>query len=395
MGHYTDITKIEVFIDPATLPTMNFFMRFAESFEDKNIIRLFGLQRYDIPESIKERYSEGKVKSCLINVNDFKSIHSLFEKTVIENNNIELTIFLNVSYSFHSFIPIWNIYCEHRERFLSINLELYDEGSLGVYELNRLSESNVNLTHLDSGRINSIGDLFKTENINLVSYLWGKILPAKYHFLNSSYLENNPKLLPLKNAISEYKNIDFSRYNRLTSSQKSFFLSLFGITENTINELIELFTKNKTFLFIGTVIFDEEQTMLMWNVHLQLLREYLSKSGKYYLGNDDYKIIYKAHPATEFENIIKKVYPEVEFIPSDIPLELLFMLGLMPDKIGGFASSSYFSIPPSHISDVTFITKRDENERNQLEHYRQQYRLRNIFIELGLLTESQAHFYDE
>lgn len=391
----TETTKIEVFIDPATLPTINFFMHFAESCDDKDTIRLFGLQRYEIPLKIQKSYPEGIIKSCLINVNDFKNIHSLLEQTIKEQKNIELTVFLNISYCLHSFIPIWNIYCENREKILSLNLELYDEGSLGVYELHRLSENNVDLTHLDLANICKVQDIFTSKNSCVADYLWGSILPARYHFLNTSYLESNPKLLPLKNAISAYHKIDFTRYSRLTDRQKVFFLSLFGISEEAINEIIALFNHQKTFLFIGTVIFDEEQTMLMWNVHLQLLREYISKSGKYYLGSDDYRIIYKAHPATGFENIIKKVYPDVVFIPSDIPLELLFMLGLMPDKIGGFASSSYFSIPQSHISDVTFITKRDENERNKLEHYRQQYRLRNIFIELGLLTEAQAHFYDE
>lgn len=390
------IQKIEVFIDPATIPSINYFLHFAENYQDFDTIRIFGLQRYSIPEDIKKSFSEEKLISCNITCNEHGDLHNHFFAIIDKFSNIDLTFHLNLSYSTSDLIPMLLFCFIFKHKFLSIKLEIYDEGSLGAYELYNISNMDLDINGIVKSEIDKLNRIpeqlsFSAENRIITNYLWGTFLPTTYHFLDSRYLENTSCLRPIYQSISSYKKIDFSRYHKLDKFQKDFFLSLFGLAKEDLIYLEKYFSHHRSFLFVGTVIFDMSQKQLMLDAHIKLIDEYVSPGGKYYVG-EEITFLYKSHPAaTWMEDIIKFIYPNVVFIPSSIPIELIFMMGYFPDKIGGFASSSYFSIPKERIHDVVFMT--NENDSLDDDYHHEQYKLRNIFIELGVIPEENAHYY--
>lgn len=392
---YSDVKKIEVFIDHTTMPVINFFLHFAERYNDLDTIRLFALRRYNIPQSIEERYPN--VQSCFITCDDYSAIYSLFSETIDKYENIDVTFHLNVSHAINAFAPLWIICSLCKRKFSNIQLELYDEGSLGVFNLYNFLESGISIDELIAQNLEGVenfAESFKLDfrNRTIVNYLLNHVVPTTYHLLNTACLDKYNEFSSLRESIGMYKQMDFNRYKSLNSEQKNIFLELFGLGVDFEDSLKKMFSAEKTFLFIGNVIFDEKKKNLMVNSQMNMIREYIDCQGKYYLGSDNYVVLYKSHPAaTWMEDIIKFIYPNVVFIPSSIPIELIFMMGYFPDKIGGFASSSYFSIPKERIHDIVFMT--NENDSLDDDYHHEQYKLRNIFIELGIIPEGKAHYY--
>lgn len=140
-----DVQKIEVFIDPATIPSINYFLHFSENYQDYDTIRIFGLQRYSIPEHIKKYYSEEKLISFNITCYDHHDLHNHFFSIINKYSKVDLTFHLNLSYSTSDLITMLLFCFILKHKFVSIKLEIYDEGSLGPYFLYHLSKMDLDV----------------------------------------------------------------------------------------------------------------------------------------------------------------------------------------------------------------------------------------------------------
>jgi len=158
----------------------------------------------------------------------------------------------------------------------------------------------------------------------------------------------NPKAKPLHQA-GRIEEVDWTKISQqLTPKQKQDLLELNHITP----EILKPFTSNKpTVLYTLTFMFnkhneDEKQ--------LDVLRQIFSGKSKWFSDTEKYTWMYKEHPwhvkdSYLHDNIVKN-WPFMYGLPKQIPLEVFFLTGYMPDKVFGYSSALFFSIPAEKIA---------------------------------------------
>ncbi|VEI48359.1 Sialyltransferase PMO188 [Actinobacillus equuli] len=62
MENTTQVQAIDIYIDFATVPSLSYFLHFLKHKHDHQRLRLFSLARFEIPETIIERYEEGIIQ---------------------------------------------------------------------------------------------------------------------------------------------------------------------------------------------------------------------------------------------------------------------------------------------------------------------------------------------
>ncbi len=144
------------------------------------------------------------------------------------------------------------------------------------------------------------------------------------------------------------EDVNFERIaNSLTKEQKQNLLRLGGISEKDLS----YFNQNKPVLLYTLGFLGEENQLNL--AQIQVLDDLLS--GKIVpLGEpDQYVWLFKEHPwitkNTFLRDQIIKKYPYMHPLPKQVPLELLFLAGYMPDKVFGYSSSLFFALPKERI----------------------------------------------
>ncbi len=150
----------------------------------------------------------------------------------------------------------------------------------------------------------------------------------------------------------------------LTATQKKELAALFQINPDDYRELAAPQTALFTFGY-----FDGKSKPN------EILIDLLQKLDK----KTSYRWFYKEHPWFDPSHFVKnemaKRLPHIKPLPPALPLEVLGLLGLMPEKVAGFSSSLFFSLPKEKI---LLYVKRDKDKYLP------------ILLELGLLTKKQV-----
>lgn len=397
------IQPITVYLDPhATIPSLNYFLHFAENAEDRETVRLFALRRFEIPQKIIDFYPAGIIRTHKFNSLDQSGFYAEFAKLFEDYpGKLSLSLHINLVHTWKTLSALYQIYQPHLARIEKLEFHFYDDGSEGMVNLFKVKQNHRELSRLMAESLQAIKHFPNADYQPLFSdevgrYLWHFYQLTNYSLMSPQQL-NETEMLPLKQAITHYQAMNLTRYQQLSAEQQAIVLTFLNISPQFIQQVVELFQQNNIFMFIGTTLFENDLTILtqLANLHISAVQQYMHPQGKYYLG-EGYVLCIKGHPFSEFVNYrLRETFPNAVFLPENIPFEILFMLGCMPKKMGGFISTSYFSLPKENIADVIFLTEADPIKRESYDIFQGQYHLMQSMLELGLLDQNQIHYYTE
>ncbi|MGC6405087.1 sialyltransferase [Bisgaard Taxon 45] len=380
---------VTIYLDPASLPALNQLMDFTQKSEDKETPRIMGLSRFTLPKELTEQYPN----IHFIELKDNHPTEELFTVLDQYSEHIELDIHLNIAHSFKLMRPLLAYRFEHLDRISIQHLNLYDDGSMEYVDLEKEENQDISAEikraekqfsrYLLSGKI-------KFDNPTIARYVWHTAFPVKYHFLSTEYFEKAAFLEPLKNYLAgHYQKMDWSAYQKLAPEKQAFYLKLVGFTDE-IKTSLEI--PQAKFVFTGTTTWEANTDVREYYAQqqLNLLNHFIKPEGDLFIG-DNYKIYFKGHPkGGEINDYILNNAPNITNIPANISFEVLMMTGLLPDKVGGVASSLYFSLPKDKISHIIFTS--DKQIKNKQDALNNPYV--KVMRRLGIIDESQVIFWD-
>ncbi|QLB20464.1 hypothetical protein A6B43_02345 [Vespertiliibacter pulmonis] len=397
------VTKnVEVYLDYATIPSLNYFLHFVKNKDDMETIRLFGLSRFTIPDSIVNAYPEGIIQYYPVKTGDQDKFNQAFACLISESSTkLKFNIHLNLFHSLMMFVPLLQICNQYSDKVEEIKLNFYDDGAEGISYLYSLSKMDIDLIKEVDFHYSILSKLNETREIkfnflNILRYLWNANFSSHYYLMQSNYLDI-AQLSPLKEKLNgSYSEMDLTRYSSLSVEQWQMILAILNLPLDLVNSYIKLSSEYKVFVFTGTTIFDGNETVLE-KLHIKLLLQYLDPKSKYYIG-DNYLIFYKGHPnSPEINKKVDDIFKSVIRLPDNIPLEILFLLGFKAKKLGGFASSLYLSLDlkkrEAEIESLAFLTSNEDKTKHSL--FETQYNLAQLMIDLGYVTSNQIIYYTD
>ncbi|HDR1022290.1 TPA: sialyltransferase [Pasteurella multocida] len=380
---------VTIYLDPASLPALNQLMHFTQESEDKETPRIFGLSRFKLPEEITAQYKN----IHFVEIKDHSPSTEIF--TILDQypEKLELDLHINAAHSIKLFQPILAYRFKHPDRISIKSLNLYDDGTMEYVDLEKEETKDIQSaikkaekqlsSYLLTGKI-------RFANPTIARYVWQSQYPVKYHFLSTEYFEKAEFLQPLKSYLAgNYQKMDWSAYEKLTPEKQAFYLKLVGFND----EIKPLFdTPQPKFIFTGTTTWEGKTDVREYYAQqqLNLLKHFIQTEGDLFIG-EQYKVYFKGHPrGGDINEYILQHTKDITNIPANISFEILMMTGLLPDKVGGVASSLYFSLPKEKISHIIFTSnkkiKSKEDALNDL--------YVRVMLRLGMIDESQIIFWD-
>lgn len=286
--------KICVYLDYATIPTLNYALHFAENFADKETIRLFGLSRFSIPDSLIQRYPDGIVQFYPNQNKDFSSLLAALigcvQKNQRQQRQCEIELHFNLFHYHFILPPFINFYLKYRDD-CTIKLKCYDDGSEGVAALQDISQQPFLAEHIQFEK-QQLSELFQTKAFTptlLSRYLLSILFETEYILFNSAMLEK-PELQILKQQINSYRQMDFGIYQKMNSEQKQIVLDIFNVDHKSVSRLIALTAHQPSFLFLGSTVFDvdAQERKAFIRLHFDLLKEHCMAGGHFFNHKENY-----------------------------------------------------------------------------------------------------------
>ncbi|WP_101774701.1 polysialyltransferase family glycosyltransferase [Pasteurella oralis] len=381
--------SVTIYLDPASLPALNQLMDFTQKSDDKETARIFGHTRFKMPEEIQKQYQH----IDMVGIKDEKPTEELFSILDQYPESLELDLHMSIAHATKLIQPILAYRFKHPSRVSIRSLNLYDDGSLEYVGLENLQD--VDIPKAIAQAEQQLASFLMTgkakfDNPIVARYVWQSQFPVKYHFLSPEYFEKAAFIKPLKEYLQDnYQKMALFAYQDLSSEKQALYLKLVGFNDQ-IKQLLE--TTEKKFIFTGTTTWEAKTDVREYYAQqqLNLLKHFTQPNGELFIG-DDYKVYFKGHPkGDEINEYILNNAKDIINIPANISFEILMMTGLLPDKVGGIASSLYFSLPKEKISHIIFTTNKQVKSKEDA--------LNNPYVKvmqrLGIIDESQVIFWD-
>lgn len=395
-----DVQKVEVYLDYATLPTLAYFLHFIEHWQDKETIRLFGLARFSLSEAVLAEFPAGVVQFYAVETYHHPDFNQAFQR-LLENTTkpLELRLHLNSFHAVAMLRSLWASLNAYSHKLASVKVNLYDDGSEGATNLYQLSQQPDWLAQMLAKPVQAVQAYWLSGQRSwaveaVFRYRLHHLLPTDYWLFDPQLLSKFSPLAELKASLPNYQKMPSLTAANLNDEQKSRLLKLLNLDAEYVQQLVALSNQLPSFLFTGTAVFWDkgyEKSALLEALHTELLQRYLNEAGENQL------FLFKGHPAAKAMNAALKAKfgQKVGFLPDDIPLEVFFLLGLKPQLVGGFASSSYFNLQPEQIHSAFFIT---EDPKGQLAYphlYQAQANLKAVLLALGYVRPAQCYSHTQ
>lgn len=397
MESTTQSQAINIYIDFATIPSLSYFLHFLKHKHDHRTLRLFSLARFEIPETIIEQYETGMIQ---FSRNQEHNLDQLLEqlRSILseEEKQFELHLHLNLFHSLEIFLNLYPIYIKYKNKVNKLVLHLYDDGSEGVMKQYQLGQSNSLLQDLAVTK-SSLVSLFETGegaflHQDLIRYVWNAVFETHYYLL-SDYFLLDEKLQPLRSELVNYQLLNLSAYRHLSDEDFVWLKQILKI-DVTLETIMHKLTAQPVYFFSGTTFFNitfKDKNRLA-NIHAALIREHLDPNSQLFIG-ERYLFVFKGHPnSPEINHALREHYPNMIFLPENIPFEVLMLFGFSPEKIGGFASTIHVNSEKSKLANLFFMTSTDEQERHHSDGYMKQYALAQAMLEMKLVTQEQVFY---
>ncbi|MCW9718047.1 hypothetical protein [Avibacterium sp. 21-599] len=387
--------KLEVYLDYASLPSLNMIFDLVEKKDDLEVEKVVGFERFNLGNDKLQYFPKDKLSFYPVSLQNIEPFsNKLFNTIKDSSDKVDLVIHTNLDHSLFSLLSIWKKLEPLKDKFEITKLYLYDDGSMNYKKL--YENRNKDISTILQSSYQNLGEHLRTYNRDiqdlhsLSRYTWHKFFPTEYILLRPDYLSIDVKMKPLKDYLSDHvSTMNWERFNQLTQEEKNLFLKIVNFNEEIYNKLKNNNLNQKTFIFTGTTTWFEDQNERLKNAKLQtkILNKFLDKNGEFYLG-DDIKVYFKGHPKGGDINEYILQETGAENIPANIPFEVLIMTDTLPDFVGGIMSSVYFSLPTKNISKVVFLSsekiKNEQDARSEI--------LSQLMLMLGIIKPEQIIF---
>lgn len=348
--------KITLYLDPATLPALAQLIHFLQNKEEESF-RIFCYNRYPLLENVIKNEMGIDAFFCDIPLNGMWAYCPDKVLTLINdyslNESVSLEIHSNLGHSLPLIAPLTRLVEKNKNIQIS-HIHLYDDGSKEYLDLESLKY--VNLRYLLDVSLIDVSVYLKRTNVHLTNsiiaqYLLGNFYPVTYHVLKKDYFIKTGFIDPIFKQIKNFcQSINFSE-NALSQESKEHLCKMIGL-DKSLQETLRR-TQNG-FLFISGI------TYFLGELEECFRNELLIIAKKIIKGNYD-ALFLKAHPcylSDKFNFPILQFNDSIVELPKEMPIEALMIVGLLPKKIGGINSSSFFSLPKENISHIIFLDKK-------------------------------------
>lgn len=374
--------EIAVYLDFATLPSINMIFDLLNNRHDEKIERIVGFSRFELNEEIIEQFPKGKLHFYKTEkVNSITSFAKEILNIIVNSHEmISLTIHTNLTHSLITIPKLIKILNSANKKFYIKHLYLYDDGTSDYTDLYNMRDNN--LTHLFLNAKKNLKIKFKTEIGShskykyareiyriirkyqflhhrfhfsfLNKYTWHNLFPTTYILLCPEYFWLDDKMAPIKKELSSiYKKFDFKQFDNLSEENKILFLKIINLDNNQLIHLKKVLKEDNAIILTGTTTWNEDpQNRLAFAETLISILSNLVNDNE--LINSS-KIFFKGHPAAKDINQLIINELKIESIPENIPLETLMMLDMLPKSIAGIMSSIYLSLPKEKIGKIIFL----------------------------------------
>ncbi|MFZ7157053.1 hypothetical protein ACLS0M_10135 [Avibacterium avium] len=385
--------QFDVYLDYATLPSLNMMFDLVEKKDNQQIERIIGFERFNLSEDKLSAFPQGKISFSKVSLKDFTAFSDLLVNKIAQSDElVELFIHTNLDHSFYNLPNVLEKLSPIANKFTIKHLYLYDDGSMNYKDLYEHREQDIKklLASSQNELAKKLASHSNNNELDSISrYTWHKFFPTDYILLRPDYLTIDEKMQPLKEFIgNNVSAMSWSRFEKLSPEQKTLFLKLVNVDENTLHKLKNN-SEERTFIFTGTTTWEKDKDKRLANAKTQVkvLEDFLKPDGKFYLGNK-IKVFFKGHPKGDEINEYILKQTGAENIPANIPFEVLMMTNSLPDYVGGIMSSMYFSLPATHINKVIFLDSDKVKNKNDAKAQT----LSKLMLMLNVITPEQIAF---
>ena len=173
--------------------------------------------------------------------------------------------------------------------------------------------------------------------------------PSTIHMgLKDFVLENHPEIKKAFSAAQHVEDVDYLKIAAgLTEEQKHNLLRLAGVQEK---DLLPFKQKKPVMLYALGFFADDKEFN---KAQIAIMERLLAGEIVPIQPAENYTWFFKEHPwltkNTFLKDTLLKRWPFMHALPKQIPLEILFLTGYMPDYVFGYSSSIFFALPPERI----------------------------------------------
>ncbi len=385
---------LEVYVDHASLPSLQQLMKIIQQ---KNKYsqneRFISWGRIGLTEDNAEKLNAHIYP--LAGNNTSQELVDAVIDYADSKNRLNLELNTNTGHSFRNIAPILRA-TSSKNNILISNINLYDDGSAEYVSLynwkdtdnksQKLSESFLVLKDYLNGISSE-----KPNGIYSI-YNWHQLYHSSYYFLRKDYLTVETKLHDLREYLGgSLKQMSWDGFSQLSKGDKELFLNIVGFDQEKLQQEYQQ-SELPNFVFTGTTTWAGGETKEYYaQQQVNVVNNAINETSPYYLGRE-HDLFFKGHPRGGIINdIILGSFNNMIDIPAKVSFEVLMMTGMLPDTVGGIASSLYFSIPAEKVSFIVFtssdtITDREDALKSPLVQ---------VMMTLGIVKEKDVLFWSD
>ncbi|WP_150539422.1 hypothetical protein [Actinobacillus vicugnae] len=397
MESTTQVQAIDIYIDFATIPSLCYFLHFLKHKSDQQRLRFFSLARFEIPSTFIEQNGNDTIHFSRNQDHDITQLLTQLQRFFSQGEKqFELRLHLNMFHSFEIFLSFNHIYERYKDRISKVSLHLYDDGSEGLMKQYQLQQSH-SLTQDLAETKRALVSLFETgegsfKHVDLIRYTWHAVFDTRYYLLSDHFLSHE-NLQPLKAELADYQLLNLMEYQHLSATDLLWLKQILKVDAD-LDMLLQKLNTQPVYFFSGTTLFNInfEHKKRLANIHAALIREHLDPNSSLFIG-EPYLFVFKGHPnSPEINKALREHYPDIVFLPENIPFEILALLGFAPAKIGGFASTIHVNSAKQKLANLFFLSSTDEQERNCFDGYIKQYAFAQAMLAMQLVNQDQVFY---
>lgn len=383
---------LEVYIDHASLPSLQQLLQVIQNKnEHSQNERFISWGRIPLTEAHAEKLNAHTYK--LDGNHTSQKLVEDVKNYIDSKNRVNLELYSNTAGAPNNLSPIIRNLSTVNNVNISL-ISLYDDGSaeyVGLYNWkDKPSKIEIlkNNLSIQKDYLNGVSSN-KVEGIDS-RYNWHKIYNTNYYFLRKDYLTVEPQLHDLREYLGEsLKPMSWDVFSKLSTEDKNLFLNIVGFDQEKLQREYQQ-SELPNFIFTGTTTWAGGETKEYYaQQQVNVVNNAINETSPHYLGTE-YDLFFKGHPGGGVINeIILSSFDNMINIPAKISFEVLMMTGMLPDVVGGIASSLYFTIPSEKVSFIVFtssdtITDRDDALQSPLVQ---------VMMKLGIVKEKGVLFW--
>ncbi|CAH7364147.1 putative Alpha-/beta-galactoside alpha-2,3-sialyltransferase [Vibrio chagasii] len=350
---------VEIYLGSATIPGIGQILKIIEDQNDNKKLTTFA--RHTLPEHIEEKYNAEDSNRANLNSRAFELLSEYEEEVdvIIHGNTYHHS---HVTELLHNISQLDNVNIKRIEMFDDGIAEYLAMHSMGETESPEMQEYNLAMgsIHIQASIDNPTVELPVTP---AVMYGWHNDYNVRYNMVRPDYLEINEKIETLANHIGANSvEMKWDQYAHFSSEQRSDLLDIVGFNPDDIQELYDA-SSYDNLIYIGT-----RDSAACINKQIQIIRSAITDEEPIPQLVKHHDLFYKGHPGeddTTHNSIVDHFRDEgMMEIDKSIPFEILQMVGLLPDTIGGMSSTVFMTMPKDADVEIPFIVFNGSSDGN-------------------------------